>query len=232
MSPEITILYHDPNLIVVNKPPGIDVHGHDATDQRSLISHLAKQLGVSPEKLHPASRLDRPVSGAVPIVRTKLGRRSLTQQYQRRAVQRRYMALVQGVPSPPRGLWEAAIGLDRHNPRMRSIEGRDARSAKTKYTVREVIRGAWALVELSPHTGRTHQLRVHLSQVARCPILGDRRYGGPAAITMNDGSVVAVDRVMLHAARLALSLPSTGEPLTVEAPLWPDLEALLATLMR
>jgi 23S rRNA pseudouridine1911/1915/1917 synthase len=140
------------------------------------------------------------------------------------------VALVAGVPSPPSGRWDRPIGTDRRDPRSRAIDGAKAQPAITAYDVRRDFSGAWSFMELRPATGRTHQLRVHLSQVARCPILGDRRYGGPAAITLANGAVVAIARVMLHAARISLEHPESGERLVVEAALWPDFQALLERL--
>jgi 23S rRNA-/tRNA-specific pseudouridylate synthase len=91
---------------------------------------------------------------------------------------------------------------------------------------------AWSFVELAPRTGRTHQLRVHLSLVAGCPIAGDRRYGGPTTIALSDGSVVPVPRVLLHAATISLLHPESDASLLVEAPLWPDFGDVLERLGR
>jgi len=227
---DFELLYRDRHLLVVNKPPGIDVHGRNAEDRTSLIYAVARRLSLRPARLHPASRLDRPVSGVVPIASSKIGRRSLTEQYQRREVHRRYLALVAGVPEPREGEWNEPIGTDRHDPRRRRVRGRDARPASTRYRVLWTVDERWSMVELEPGTGRTHQLRVHLSEVARCPIAGDRRYGGGTVIGLPDGGVIPVPRVMLHAERIALRHPESGELMVVEAELWDDFKDLIEYL--
>lgn len=226
----VEILFHDRHMILVSKPPGLDVHGRGPDDKTSLVARVAKILGLPPRQLHPAARLDRPVSGVVPLARSKVARRSLTQQYQRRAVSRLYVALAQGAPAPPAGRWDRAIGQDRSDRRHRTIDGADARAAVTDYQLVTAVGDQCSLVELRPRTGRTHQLRVHLAQLGRCPILGDRRYGGPTTVTFDDGRVVAVGRVMLHAARIALAHPESGAPLEVSAPLWADMADLVESL--
>jgi 23S rRNA pseudouridine1911/1915/1917 synthase len=232
MTEPIEILYHDRHLVVVSKPPGIDVHGTAPDAPGTLVTLVAAQLGLRPQQLHPAARLDRPASGVVPMARSKLGRQALTQQYQGREISRTYLAIVKGVPAPLAGRWDRAIGTDRRDPRSRAIDGADAQPAVTVYEVRRTFppAGAWSFVELRPATGRTHQLRVHLAQIARCPIVGDKRYRGPSSITLADGAVVAVPRLMLHAARISLKHPESGEPLVIEARPWPDFQALLDRL--
>lgn len=228
----IEILHHDRHLVVVSKPPGIDVHGPAPDAPGTLVTLVAEQLGLRPQQLHPAARLDRPASGIVPMARSKIGRQALTQQYQGREISRTYLAIAKGVPVPPSGRWDRAIGTDRRDPRSRAIDGAGARPAVTAYDVRRAFIDTWSFLELRPATGRTHQLRVHLSQVARCPILGDRRYGGPSSITLPGGAVVAVPRLMLHAARISLRHPESGEQLVIAAPPWPDFQALLERLER
>lgn len=230
--PEIEVLFNDEHLVVVNKPPGIGVHGRSADDPTCLMAAVAAQLGVPQQHLHPASRLDLPVSGVVAIAKSAGGRRSLTQQYQQREVSRRYIALVAGIPSPSRGVWDAPIGVDERDRRRRVIDGYERRSAETNYRVVWSAGDSWSLVELTPRTGRTHQLRVHSSQVAKCPIVGDRRYGGPTTICLASGAILAVARVMLHAEHLSLSHPVSGAPLEIEATLWPDFAEIVTTLKK
>lgn len=227
---EPTILHQDRHLVIVGKPSGLDVHGRGPEDRTSLVAVVARALGIPARRLHPAARLDKPVSGVVPLARSKIARQSLTQQYQRRAVKRTYVALCLGVPTPARGRLDGAIGVDGRDRRRRVVGGRDARPAVTNYqVVRELAEGC-SLVELQPQTGRTHQLRVHLSQLARCPILGDRRYGGPTTLSLDDGAVVAARRVMLHARKITLTHPETGEVMTVEAPFPKDYELVIDLL--
>ena len=224
-----SILHADRHIVVVVKPPGIDVHGRGPDDPGTLVALVASELRISPRALHPASRLDRPVSGVVPLARSKLARRSLTQQYQERQVHRTYVALAAGVPDPRSGRWDEPVRAD--VPRG----GRAARAADqpaiTDYVVIRDLAAGCSLIELRPVTGRTHQLRVHLSRLGRCPVLGDRRYGGPSGVTLDSGSVLGVPRVMLHARVISLRHPATGETLRIEAPLLDDMQRLLDSLM-
>jgi len=226
---EPRIVHADRHLVIAYKPPGIDVHGRRADDPGSLIGRVAAMLGIAPERLHPASRLDRPVSGLVPIARSKVARQSLTRQYQGRRVHRTYVALTRGVPEPSSGVWDGPIGSDPGNSRQRTIGGRDPKPAETRYTIRKLAGAGHALVELRPKTGRTHQLRVHLA-AAHCPILGDRRYGGEMRLTSADGTVLSARRVMLHAERLVLSHPETGQTETYAEALPADLSKLVEAL--
>ncbi len=229
--PRPRILHADRHLVVVSKPPGLDVHGRGPEDPRTLVALVARELRLRPDKLHPASRLDRPVSGLVPLARSKLARRSLTQQYQAREVHRTYLALASAVPEPPSGRWD--------RPVRPAIPGGGARRGRRKVgdqpaitdyeVVRELAAGC-CLVELHPRTGRTHQLRIHLAQVGRAPVLGDRRYGGPRTVTLEDGAVLDLPRIMLHAARIRLRHPETDETLEIEAPLWEDMQGVLERL--
>jgi len=224
----VDILYQDRHVVVALKPPGIDVHGRGPDDEGTLVALVAKELGLSPRRLHPASRLDRPVSGLVPLCRSKVGRKALTEQYQRRLVRRTYMALASAAPEPLTGSWDLPIGPDPSGRRRQWVDTPGAKPAVTRYeTVEEV--GGPALVELGPRTGRTHQLRVHLA-AASCPILGDRRYGGPTTVTLAGGAVLPAARVLLHAARLSWLDPESRQRRTVEAPLPADMEALLDRL--
>jgi RluA family pseudouridine synthase len=226
------ILHADRHLIIASKPPGLDVHGRSPDDPSSFVALVARELGLPPRQLHPASRLDRPVSGLVPLARSKIARQSLTQQYQERLVHRTYVALASAIPDPPSGRWDKPVSP--------SIPGGGARRGKkvkdlpavTDYEILETLGSGCSLVELRPQTGRTHQLRIHLSQLGRAPILGDRRYGGPSSLTLGSGAVIALPRVMLHAKRIRLSHPATGEPFELEAPLWDDFQALLERLGR
>lgn len=228
--PEIEVLFNDEHLVVVNKPPGISVHGRNSDDPTCLMAAVAAQLGISQRLLHPASRLDLPVSGVIAIAKSARGRRSLTKQYQHREVSRRYIALVAGILTPPQGSWDAPIGVDRRDRRRRVIHGYEQRPAETEYRVIWTADETWSFVELTPRTGRTHQLRVHLSQVAKCPIAGDRRYGGPTTIGLENGAILAVPRVMLHAERLSLKHPESDVPMKVEATMYSDFEEIITRL--
>lgn len=224
------VLYADRHVVVVLKPSGLDVHGRGPDDPDTLVAAVAALLGLPPRKLHPAARLDKPVSGLVPLARSKVGRKALTEQYQARRVSRTYLALSARAPEPDAGTWALPIGPDPRDPRRRATSVPGAEPAVTVYRVAARLALGAALVELRPRTGRTHQLRVHLA-AAGCPILGDRRYGGPPRLTLEGGAVLAVPRVMLHAARLEWLDPVTGAPRSADAPPPADMAGLLAALV-
>ena len=225
---QIPVIHADRHLVIVNKPSGLDVHGRSPEDPDTLVALVARQLRLSPRRLHPASRLDKPVTGILPLARSKIGRKSLTEQYQRREIKRTYVALTLGLPDPAQGSWDQPIGPGRRGRRQALSPGApNAVPACTSYQVTQSWPNGVSLVVLRPATGRTHQLRVHLSQVGGCPILGDRRYGGPPTLTLPSGEVVALSRVMLHAAALRLTHPESGQEMYLEAPHWPDFQGLL-----
>jgi 23S rRNA-/tRNA-specific pseudouridylate synthase len=152
--------------------------------------------------LHPTSRLDIAVSGVVTFATTKRGRESLARLRVEGLYERRYVAIGHGRVSELSGKWTNRIGRAR-DPKLRTVDGRDATDAETRFAVVSVVNG-FALLALAPVTGRTHQLRVHAAHAA-LPLLGDRSYGGPARETMSDGRVLRFDRIALHAARVVLT---------------------------
>lgn len=219
----LTVLYEDEELLVVDKPAGLAVHpapGHPrGTLAHALLAHRP-QLARVGEALRPGivHRLDRDTSGVMVVAKTEEARVELMRQLAERSVRKTYLALVRGVPQSPEGVIEAPIGRDpRHRQRMAVVEG--GKEARTRYQVRERFAGA-ALLEVHPETGRTHQVRVHLAAIGH-PVVGDPVYGRRSEL---------VPRQFLHAARLRLRLPSTGEEREFEAPLPPELEAALARL--
>jgi 23S rRNA-/tRNA-specific pseudouridylate synthase len=133
---------------------------------------------------------------------------------------RRYVAIASRAPIPDRGAWDAPIGRAK-NPRHRAVGGRDATNAQTLFATIATTK-AGALLAVSPITGRTHQIRVHVSH-AGAPLLGDRAYEGPARVTLPNGRVLEVRRIALHAARVAVPNASGEGLLTVEAPVPPEL---------
>ena len=225
----VAVVHRDRDVVVACKPAGVDVHGRGPDDPRCFVAAVARALGLPARRLHPASRLDKPVSGLVPLALSKVGRKALTEQYQRRLVHRTYLALAARPPEPRRGLWDGPIGPDPRDRRSQAVGAPGARAARTAYVVVEDLQSGLALVELTPETGRTHQLRVHLA-AAGCPIVGDRRYGGPTLVTLAGGAVVEARRVMLHAACLSWLDPTTGRRLEVSAGPTDDMAALLSRL--
>jgi len=198
----ITLLGESDAVFAVHKPAALPTEPDHSGDD-CVLAQLARELRVDVTGLFAVSRLDVGVSGVLLVTLGTLSRDRLLAERAAGRVRRRYVALSAGVPTPPEGDWREALGGKSHA--QRAVDGRDARSAHTHYRVvatagavkRESPRSA--LLALSPVTGRTHQLRVHASAHG-APLLGDRKYGGPARMTTADGSVLGFAQILLHAA--------------------------------
>ncbi len=238
----LEVLYQDEHLVVVNKPPGMVVHparGHwSGTLAGALQYHFGPGLSSSGGAARPGivHRLDRDTSGVILVARSDQAHAKLAAQFAARSIEKEYFALVVGGPDRDRDFIERSIGV---HPRQREKmairrEESASRSAETFYEVLERFEG-FAALKLLPKTGRTHQLRVHLSHIG-CPVLCDRQYGGRGRITRGEirrdpeDTLVLLDRQALHARRLKFAHPSTGRPLQIEAPLPGDVSAVLAEL--
>ena len=219
----ITIIYQDDDIIVVDKPPGLTVHpapGHPRGTLVNALLAVAPELAEIRDTMRPGivHRLDKDTSGLLVVARSERARAGLTRQLKEREVRKVYLALVDGVPEPAQGVIEAPIGRHpRNRKKMAVVAG--GREAETKYRVREVL-DRFALLEVEPVTGRTHQIRVHLAAIGH-PVVGDAVYGKRSELT---------ERQFLHASRLAFQLPSSGRVVEFESPLPADLRAVLARL--
>jgi tRNA pseudouridine32 synthase/23S rRNA pseudouridine746 synthase len=221
------VIHQDDELLAVNKPAGLSSQGGriDVNTLDELLGAFAKPSGSRPRLIH---RLDRDTSGVLLAARSQPAAAYLGKAMMARRVRKTYLALVApGAPEPREGLIEAAllredIGRD---SRVRVYEGGhpEAKAATTRYRTLAANDQA-ALVELNPATGRMHQLRVHLAHIGR-PIAGDARYGGAMVVGGHP-----VPRLMLHALALAFPHPQGGAQTRIEAPIPPDLLALLASL--
>ena len=219
----LTIIYQDEDVIVVDKPAGLTVHPAPGPPSGTLVNALlalAPELADLRDRVRPGivHRLDRDTSGLLVVARNERARDDLIRQMKQREVSKTYLALVQGVPQPPQGTIEAPIGRHpRNRKKMAVVAG--GREAETRYRVREAVDG-FALLEVEPVTGRTHQIRVHLAAIGH-PVVGDSVYGKRSDL---------VGRQFLHAWRLAFDLPSSGRRVEFESPLPADLRAALARL--
>jgi len=221
------VIHQDDELLAVNKPAGLSSQGGriDVNTLDELLGAFAKPSGSRPRLIH---RLDRDTSGVLLAARSQPAAAYLGKAMMARRVRKTYLALVApGAPEPREGLIEAAllredIGRD---SRVRVCEAGhpEAKAATTRYRTLAANDQA-ALVELNPATGRMHQLRVHLAHIGR-PIAGDARYGGAMVVGGHP-----VPRLMLHAQALAFPHPQGGAQTRIEAPIPPDLLALLASL--
>ncbi len=224
----LDIIYEDEDLVAVNKPPGQVVHpspGHaSGTLVHALLAHCDDLSGIG-GTLRPGivHRLDKDTSGIILAAKHDAAHQHLQAQFKARQVSKVYLALVEGEVTPLRGRIEAPVGRDpRVRKRMRVVSvSEGGREALTEYRVLERLQDV-TLVEVHPVTGRTHQIRVHLSAVGH-PVVGDKLYGRRRRRP-------GVERQVLHAWKLTFRLPSTDEPITLEAPLPKDIRRVLREL--
>lgn len=240
----LDILYQDDELVVVNKPPGMVVHparGHwSGTLAGALQYHFAGQLSTAGGPTRPGivHRLDRDTSGAIVVAKNDQAHARLSAQFEARSIKKEYFALVVGAPQRDRDVIDRAIGPHPHQRDKMAlrIDESISRPAETYFEVVERFDG-FAALSVSPKTGRTHQIRIHLAHIG-CPVLCDRLYGGRARITRGEirrdprDTLALLERQALHARWLRFSHPTTGEPLEIEAPLADDMRAVLDELRQ
>ena len=211
--PSLSILYETDDYLAADKPEG--VVSVPQADTGGLPALLRAHY---PGRLFPVHRLDRGASGVITFAKNAAAHRHLNGEFDRRAVRKTYLALVDGVPAANRGQINAPL-REFGSGRM-GVDPKRGKPASTDWKVAERLPGA-TLLRVHPATGRRHQIRVHLYHIGH-PILGDLRYGDRAR---QEG----FPRLMLHALALEFALPS-GELVTVEAPPPPSFEAVLAAL--
>ena len=224
----LVIPYEDEHLLVVDKPAGLVVHpapgNPDRTLVNALIAHCGDKLpgigGVKrPGIVH---RLDKDTSGLMIVAKSELAHRKLTEDFAARRIERTYLALVWGVP-PATGEIEGAIGRDPRDRKKMALVSRGGKAALTRFRRLEAFGTGAALVECRLATGRTHQIRVHLSAKG-FPLIGDPAYG------RKRGAKLAFPRQALHAATLGFTHPASGEKLRFTSNLPSDMTALIAAL--
>lgn len=223
----LDIVYEDEYLLAVNKPAGMVVHpaaGHSSgTLVNALLAYCPQVADVGGlERAGIVHRLDKDTSGLILVAKDPETHRALQRQFKRRLVRKTYLALVEGRVQPREGIIEAPVGRDRR-ARKRMAVVRTGRPAVTQYRVVEYFR-RHTLLEVRPHTGRTHQVRVHLAWLGY-PLAGDRVYG------LRRQSLLS-DRHFLHARELCFAHPVGGQELILTAPLPPELEAVLDRLRK
>lgn len=223
------LLHEDEHVIVLNKPAGLlsipsspGLGSSEDTVLRRVREYMAFKRGHKTYvgMLH---RLDRDTSGSLAVALSKDAHAAGRELFKHHKFERHYLALVQGIPDPPSGTIEARISTGYRSGRRKLVDDEDeGLEAATDYLVRERLKGA-ALLELRLHTGRQHQIRLHLEKLGH-PLIGERVYvrgekGGPGA-----------KRNMLHAWTLSFPHPLTGATISVQAPLPADFEALIKRL--
>lgn len=248
----LDLLYEDEDLALVNKPPGMVVHpakGHWSGTLASALVHHFEQLSSTGGASRPGivHRLDRDTSGVLVVAKNDPTHASLADQFQARTVRKEYLAIACGCPDRDRDLIDHPIG-DHPNQRERKALLSDhpsSREAQTFYEVEERYKGM-SLIRAFPKTGRTHQIRLHLTHI-HCPVLCDRIYGGRARLSAGElrtwcreksltpelpDDTVLLDRQALHAHRLSFTHPRSGEPLTITAPIPQDIQNLILILRQ
>jgi 23S rRNA pseudouridine1911/1915/1917 synthase len=221
--PPVEVRYRDPSLLIVSKPAGLPTHPTAGRLTGTLVNRLIGMglpLSSAGGPLRPGivHRLDAGTSGLLIVASTDQAHLALTAMLRRHEVDRRYLALVRGVVAHDRFAVEAPLGRVGPRIRVRAVTGKDA---ETFFEVRDRLDRA-TLLEAAPKTGRTHQIRVHLSAVGH-PVLGDRSYGGGG----DDANRLGLTRPFLHSWRLSFDHPITGERIDVEDPLPADLALAL-----
>jgi 23S rRNA pseudouridine1911/1915/1917 synthase len=233
----LEVVHEDARLLVVDKPAGLSVHPGAGRPSGTLVNallHRVRDLSGVGGVLRPGivHRLDRGTSGLMVVAKDDEAHRALAAQFAARTVEKEYLAVVHGVPSPREGVIAAAIGRDPVHRQRMSVRSARGRAARSSYRVEEVLDGA-ALLRVRIHTGRTHQIRVHLASIGH-PLAGDATYGGTRAPSSRRPSARAAlssfPRPALHAARLSFTHPDGGQRVSFGAPLPEDLRTLLASL--
>ena len=243
----LEFLHVDPWIAVVDKPAGMVVHPAKGNWKGTLAGALKWHLegrgdgaasGLStaggPTRPGIVHRLDRDTSGVIVVARTEEAHHALARQFERRSVAKTYLAITQGAPQLDRDEIALPIGIHPYQREKMAVR-RDhstSRDAVTRYEVVERFR-AGALVRVAPKTGRTHQIRVHLAAIG-CPVLCDGLYSGrtviePGFLGLPPGPPLLA-RQALHAARLALDHPASGERMEFAAPLPADMQRMLEAL--
>lgn len=225
---DVRVLHRDEDLLVLDKPSGVPT---TSPDGRNCLAALAREIDPDAQRMHPSSRLDAEVTGIVTFARTTRGIEALLRARKHAQYIRTYVGIASRAPEPQSGFWHWPIGEDPRDPRKRVAlpeRSKQGRSATSRYVVAQALPQA-ALVLLFPHTGRTHQLRVHVAH-AGAPLLGDKHYGGPMQVVLSDGSVLRARRVLLHCARVAFPAPDGSGELCLQAEVPSDMRALLTSL--
>lgn len=228
----LDILYEDEHLLLVNKPSGLVVHpapGHfNGTLVNALLFHCKDLKGIGGrERPGLVHRLDKDTSGVLVIAKSDFVHRHLSNQFRLHTINRVYVAVVQGVMKKHRGVIDLAIGRDKKDRKKHSPRTMKPKRSITNFMVIKRFNEA-TFLELRPETGRTHQLRVHLSHSGH-PVAGDKVYGGRGHSMIGR---VKVERLMLHAKKLGYTHPVTNEYMEFEAPLPDEMEELIESKLN
>jgi len=233
----LDIVHEDSHLLVVDKPAGLVVHPGAGTPSGTLVNALlsrVRDLSGIGGVLRPGivHRLDRGTSGLLVVAKDDETHRALVRRFSSRRVEKEYLALVHGVPRSRSGKISTTIGRHPVHRKKMAVDVPRGREARTSWSREETFDGA-TLLRVRIHTGRTHQIRVHLASIGH-PVAGDDTYGGTRTPSSRRAeardALRSLQRPALHAARLAFTHPATGETVTFTSPLPADLEEILRRL--
>lgn len=241
----LDIVYEDDSIVVVNKPAGMSAHAGSSKDEAgnkgtlvNALLHRFNQLSQIGGELRPGivHRLDKETSGLLVVAKTDKAHRKLAQQFSRRQTQKTYIALVHGWLPQPAGTISMPISRDVVRRARMTTRRSQGREAVTHWKTLEQIDGAYgklSLLEVRIETGRTHQIRVHLSSIGH-PVVGDTLYGAPRELASRQAKVksAALGRNFLHAAAIQFKHPVTDTPLRFAQPLPVELELFLQQIGR
>jgi len=236
----LNIAYEDDHLIIVDKPAGMVVHpaagNQDGTLVNALLHHCAKEGKTSLSGIGGVARpgivhrIDKDTSGLLVVAKSDTAHEGLAKQFKDHSINRRYLAIVRGLPAPPAGTIDTWIGRSERDRKKMAVqhEGR-GKHAITHYRVVEPLGKDAALIECRLETGRTHQVRVHMAHIGHA-LLGDPAYSGRATRFKKMMNEISFTRQALHAASLGFIHPITGNKLDFESTLPADMQELLSQL--
>lgn len=233
-----TIIFEDEDVLVVDKPGGLVCHSASRPDHPTLVGWLREHGVVVPRLLN---RLDRETSGLVVVAKHERAARNLGNAHERGEIQKRYTAICRGEFKEDRGIVDKAIGFAKGSPvyTKRGIDETDGKPSKTGWKVEKRLKG-FTVVHLIPHTGRTHQLRVHMSWLGH-PIVGDKIYGPDDTLYLQfieqgvTGKMLEkllLPRHSLHADFIRLRHPGTQEFVECRAPMPEDMANFMSRCSR
>jgi 23S rRNA pseudouridine1911/1915/1917 synthase len=226
----LDVVYEDDDIVAVNKPAGMVVHLGAGVVSGTLVNALLyhiRQLSSTGGSERPGivHRLDKNTSGLILIAKNDAAHRNLAAAFKARLIRKTYLALVHGSLKNNEGFVESPIGRDLFRRTRMATGGPRSRPARTRYHVLRRFAG-FTLLEVSPETGRTHQIRVHLASI-RYPIVGDTLYGAPALVRIWGQEQRTLARTFLHAFHLEFQHPRTGDPMLLTAELPAELQEFL-----
>lgn len=239
---DLTVVYEDDDLIVIDKPAGLVVHPAPGSPDHTLVNALLAHCGPSlsgiggvrrPGIVH---RIDKDTSGLLVVAKSDRAHHGLAEQFATHALERAYQALVWGVPLPATGTIEGNIGRSPQDRKKMALVSHGGKPALTRYRVlRSLAGGAVALVECRLATGRTHQIRVHMTSIGH-PLVGDQTYGRPRGTRLRPlpetarNALSEFPRQALHAVVLGFAHPLSGALLRFESPVPSDISRLICAL--